>query len=337
MRNLCLLCALFLCLSFTSKAQFSGSYAPANWTLTTPPPSNGSVNASGAPNSIILTGSDGTNATDVDTDYTITATATGTWSFSWSYHTNDSDGLPEYDIAGVLINGVFTQLTNNSGGIDQTGTYNGGSIPAGTVIGFRIRATDNIFGNATFTISAFSPPAGVLPITLIGFNAKQQHSSVLLQWKTSSEINASHFEVEKSVDGVHFNKMAVVPAGATSQQYTALDANPTLGKNYYRLRMVDQDETYSFSGVLLVKLNAITSSGLYPNPASSYVALEVDAQGAGTELLHVYDAGGQLIKTVRVDLVKGRNKVQVDISGLAKGGYFIKVGASGSVQTFIKE
>lgn len=324
-------------LVFSVQAQFSGSYATANWTLTRPSPSNGSVNTSGAPNSIILTGSDGASATNVDTDYTITTTATGTWSFNWSYHTYDTDALPQYDIAGVLINGVFTQLSSNSGGIDQSGTYSGASIPAGTVIGFRVRATDNQFGNATFTISSFSPPTEPLPIKLVTFNARQQSGNVLLSWQTASEINASHFEVERSVDGTHFNKIVAVPAGSASQQYSTIDATPSLGKNFYRLRMVDMDETYSYSGVLSVKLNAISSSGLYPNPASSFVALEVDAQGAGTEILYVYDAGGKLIKTVKVDLVTGRNKVRVDISGLVKGSYFIKVGLSGATQTFIKK
>src|SRR5689334_1135631 len=161
------LCFLFLC--YSSKAQFSFGYAPSKWNTYLASGSSGSVNTSGAPNSIMLIGSDGANASNMDVDYTITALASGVFSFSWAYHTNDSDADPQWDIAGVLINGTFTQLTNNTpGNVDQSGNYST-SVAAGAVIGFRLRAVDNIFGNATFTISSFSSPGGTLPVKLLSF------------------------------------------------------------------------------------------------------------------------------------------------------------------------
>src|SRR6476661_3156192 len=100
MRNLYLSFFALLCIVLNAHAQFSGNYAPAKFTTTLTPGANGSVNASGAPASITITGSDDpTNTSNVtmDVDYTARAAASGIMKFDWSYHTNDSYNDPQYD------------------------------------------------------------------------------------------------------------------------------------------------------------------------------------------------------------------------------------------------
>lgn len=43
---------------------------------------------------------------------------------------------------------------------------------------------------------------GTLPVSLIDFNGFPAGSGVMLQWRTASEINNSHFEVQRSTNGV---------------------------------------------------------------------------------------------------------------------------------------
>src|SRR5690606_8897576 len=59
----------------------------------------------------------------------------------------------------------------------------------------------------------------VLPIELAEFNAEYQPQTDLvdLVWITNSELNSSHFEVEKSTDGIHFRTIATVNAMGNSQ------------------------------------------------------------------------------------------------------------------------
>ncbi|MBB1284699.1 hypothetical protein HRH25_09980 [Flavisolibacter sp. BT320] len=69
------------------------------------------MNTTGAPAPITITGSnDPSNpltTTPVTTDFTIVAPTSGIWRYTWTYHSNDQDGDPQYDPAGILINGVF--------------------------------------------------------------------------------------------------------------------------------------------------------------------------------------------------------------------------------------
>ncbi len=345
MRSLYLLCSFLSLLSLPSRAQFSKSYAPSKWatTLSTGTVNTASVNTGGAPASITLIGSnDPSNPVDkgiiiaANIDYTVTAIASGVWSFSWSYQTNDFDTDPQYDLAGVLINGVFTQLSENTKDkISQSGTYTG-SVIAGSTIGFRISATDNSYGNATFTITSFSPPGGVLPVKLSAFTAKPQEAAVLLQWTAATEINTSHYEIERSADGVAFHSLGSVKAGAMSYQYSFLDPSPVTGTNLYRLRMVDNDGSFSYSGIKAVKRYSTSAQKLYPNPANGFIVVTIAAQTAGTETLQVFNAAGNLLQTETISTAQGINNKQLDITSLPRGVYRIRALSAGWIQSFVK-
>ena len=141
-----------LALASAAFGQFSGPYAPGNWSFTANGGS-GSVNTGGAPASIMLTGNDA-GGTNVNTDFTIVAAATGNLSFSWLYNTVDTG---TYDSAYYLVNGVETFLANNTtpGAAGAVGPI---AVTAGQVIGFRVRSADGAFGPADLTISNFSGP-----------------------------------------------------------------------------------------------------------------------------------------------------------------------------------
>src|SRR4051812_22243863 len=88
--------------------QFSGNYAPPQWTLSSNPTNiGGSVDASGAPASISLTSGNNNNGSG-STIYSVTIPATGTISFDWSYTTFDDS---PYDYPMYMINGSPVTLT----------------------------------------------------------------------------------------------------------------------------------------------------------------------------------------------------------------------------------
>ncbi len=152
---------------------FAGSYAPANWTRSIG--GDGSINTSGAPGSVTLTGSDNESGTPANVDFIITAPAPGTVSFNWIYITQDV-GCPACDPFGYLLNGSFTQLLKTQGNV-QSGTESF-SVLSGDVFGFRQASVDSLYGSASTTISNFNgpssepPPSSVPgPLPLLGAGA----------------------------------------------------------------------------------------------------------------------------------------------------------------------
>lgn len=125
--NLSVLIIVLLLAPFPALADFSGAYAPGNWTTTlsgTPPGGGGSVNPSGAPASIILNGGNAgcSSSGSCILDFTITAPASGPVTFRWDYVTQDA--APYYDLF-LLLDGVGAiQLSNDGGSSTQSGTEN---------------------------------------------------------------------------------------------------------------------------------------------------------------------------------------------------------------------
>jgi hypothetical protein len=136
----------------TAKADFSGYYDPAHWTLTNTGDGNGFVDTSGAPAQIVLHGGSSQSGNPSDTDFTIAAGGSGTFSFHWSYFSTDTGS---FDSAYVLLNGVATFLAaNNSQGSGDFAT----PVTAGEIIGFRVHSVDNFFGDGELTVSNLSAP-----------------------------------------------------------------------------------------------------------------------------------------------------------------------------------
>jgi len=334
MRTFYSFCFLIFCLY--SNAQFSKGYAPSHWSTYLTPGSNGSVNATGAPNSITLTGSDGTSATNMDVDYTITALATGVFSFNWSYHTNDQAADPSWDPAGVIINGSFNQLTNDVGTVDQSGTFST-SVTAGTTIGFRVRAIDNLEGTATLSISSFSPPGGILPIILSSFGGQKQNNEVRLDWSSSLETNFSHFIVERSGGATNFSALQTVSAN-TSHHYELIDEHPLSGRNFYRLKMVDNDGSVAYSKTIAVDMgNLVQQVSVWPNPTTGDVIVRIDATTVLTETLTIINSAGATVFKQEMILRKGTNENQINLSAVPKGMYFIQLQTAGTTIKIIKQ
>jgi len=142
---------------------FSGPYAPANWTFTTVN-SDGTVNTSGAPNSISITSGNNSSFSPGQTNYTITIPYNGVVSFDWAFNTVDPPAI--FDPFGYTVNGVYTELT------DPFVTAQSGSVSIflnqGDVFGFRANTADNIFGRSTTVVSNFDAPVPE-PISLVVF------------------------------------------------------------------------------------------------------------------------------------------------------------------------
>jgi hypothetical protein len=142
------------------RADFVGPYDVGNWdtTLTGSPPGGGSlIDTSGAPASIEIVGGDlGCFGVPCNVDFTIAAVASGFVSFDWGYETTDVDG-PALEHFGFLLNGIFTQLSDNGGGISQSGSE-AFAVSLSDVFGFRLDCTDCGAGPAFVTMSSFSAP-----------------------------------------------------------------------------------------------------------------------------------------------------------------------------------
>ncbi len=182
-----------------------------------------------------------------------------------------------------------------------------------------------------------------LPVTLKDFSAAVSGSTVALNWQTTSEINSDRFEIEKSEDGQFYNKIATVKASSnstTAKDYSYSDNSPSWFDKpvYYRLKLVDKDNTFKYSKVVTVQLKsgAMAVQNVYPtyiNRASEVTAV-INSDKAKTLNILLVNASGKALQYVVKTLESGKNTVRfTPPANLMNGTYFIRFSAGSFTQT----
>jgi hypothetical protein len=187
---------------------------------------------------------------------------------------------------------------------------------------------------ATFSATTLA----ALPVKLIKWEAIPSNNKVSLQWTTSAEINASHFIIERSSNGVNFSPIATIQATGNSQSninYTKEDNSPLTGRSYYRLKMVDIDGQSEYSAVRSVLFSASQSALLARNPVRDIVEIVTSASASNNKNeWQIVNINGQVLK--KGTLSSGRT--EVNVSTLTTGNYWIRLNINSQLQTlpFIK-
>lgn len=117
-----------------------------------------------------------------------------------------------------------------------------------------------------------------LPVTLAYFDVQKTEDAALLEWRTTEEINSAHFDVQRSTDTRSWRVLGSVKAtfeSNTTRNYTFTDSIPEPGVNYYRLKMVDVDGSFTFSGIGSVNFPEFSWAEVYPNPVDDLLRIVI--------------------------------------------------------------
>ncbi|HMN18866.1 MAG TPA: T9SS type A sorting domain-containing protein [Ignavibacteriaceae bacterium] len=193
----------------------------------------------------------------------------------------------------------------------------------------------------------------IVPVELISFSGVSQSARVLLSWQTASELNNFGFEIERNANEeglpagqagwriIGFKK----GQGTTTEthSYSFTDEAPFAGRNYYRLKQIDFDGTFSYSEVIEVELPpmAFELYQNYPNPFNPTTKIKFTIPSR-TEYysvpqivtLKVYDVLGNEVATlVNEEKAAGSYEVEFNAARLSSGIYFYKLQAENFVET----
>lgn len=179
-----------------------------------------------------------------------------------------------------------------------------------------------------YNADAFTANTGVvLPITLLSFNATKSNETALLNWKVEDATKFSHFELERSEAGPNnFNTVYSTTLKEKDGAYTYQDKHPFTGVNYYRLKMVDQDGSFTYSPVSVLDFSAKATIVVYPNPVSDVLYINFPEQGGSVRL---YDISG---KEIVAELNGASIHQKINVSSLTAGIYTVLI-TSGNVVT----
>lgn len=180
-----------------------------------------------------------------------------------------------------------------------------------------------------------------LPVKYQSFDALAGNNTVTLKWNTENEINNSHFVIERSFDGSNFKSISIVAegvvSGANSKNYMYKDNSSALADAntvFYRLKQLDLDGKYSYSNILVVRMQAVNDVKMQvsPNPFVENLNVRFTSTQNGTAQVQLLTINGQKVQTQQATIGKGNNSIQVlGISKLAPGIYIARLVVNGVV------
>ncbi|MCI4669831.1 MAG: T9SS type A sorting domain-containing protein [Bacteroidia bacterium] len=235
----------------------------------------------------------------------------------FEYFDGELNSLPEGDLL------LYISQDNGS-----TWTSLGASN-SNTNTNFLEQSGINEFGRITAATQA------TFPVEWLDFTAEPfKNRFSLLTWVTGSEQNNQGFLIERGLENSpnQWETIGFVEGEGNSTTptiYEFVDQSPSSGENFYRIKQVDFNGTFDYSQIRSVFFEASFAANLYPNPAniSTYIDFEL-ADDQRVKVL-LFDGAGKLIRSNEYELFAGKNKIEIPVSELADGIYYIRLEGKG--------
>lgn len=202
-----------------------------------------------------------------------------------------------------------------------------------------VRTSGNGYGSgARLYASKFGcfnfPQETTLPVKLLNFSGNYQNKISQLNWEVVNESNFSHYEIERSTNGINYTKAGIVNAlGATEDKrhYSYADdlTNVSGDVFYYRLKMVDIDGKSKYSNVIVIRRDQqnIIGISIAPNPISNgMTTVRFSATGNQSVELKVVDLSGRIVLRQQNQVYKGANSLSLNnLDKLSPGVYILQL------------
>ncbi|MFC2119855.1 T9SS type A sorting domain-containing protein [Bacteroidota bacterium] len=183
----------------------------------------------------------------------------------------------------------------------------------------------------------FSAP---LPVELSSFSAVVKENSVILNWKTETEVNNYGFEVQRSAQPDKWDVLGFVDGNGNSnspKEYNFIDNEVNSAGTYsYRLKQIDNDGTYEFSITIEVDFASPKSFELnqnYPNPFNPTTTISFTLPKSGNVALKVFNPLGEEVVTLTDEFIEaGIYTFNFNGEGLTSGMYIYQLSTSEKTQ-----
>lgn len=215
---------------------------------------------------------------------------------------NGSDGGDGFALFGLTIGGTGgTGQGNGGNGGNNNAVGLDGATPGGGG-GGKGYGDNKTNGNGANGVVKITGAIGApLPVKLGNFQAVQKQEGVQLDWITYMEFDVSHFEIQRSSDGINFTTIGTVSAKniISGASYSWFDSAPLNGINLYRLKSVDIDTKFEYSSIVRINLGkSFVGFNVFPNPVTNNrLSIEVSEMPKGDYSIRMYNISGNLISS----------------------------------------
>jgi hypothetical protein len=211
------------------------------------------------------------------------------------------------------------------------------SAVANTVLRMRvINEETSIYGNL-ITDGCYAPVygqtedfpvfiAGLLPVEYKYFKGHKTADDVILEWGISTGM-AKTFDVERSLNGVKFEKIGSVSSASNRNDYSFTDKDALQPLYFYRLKQTEVSGQTKYSSTIIVRNDQDAGTQLVrvTNPFRDAIDLSFEQTYTATANIVLMDLNGRRIMLQQMPA--GQKSIKIDLSNLhlAPGVYMLKI------------
>ncbi len=231
--------------------------------------------------------------------------------------------------AGTYVGNVATLLVANHNGTSWTSggqSSNTGSPSAGGTVTSTTYHALTLNSISPFALGTSDPNQNPLPVMFADVKAFEKNYGVQIEWSNLTERDLTNYFVERSADGVNFttiNQQLPKSNQNDKQNYSAFDAAPLSGDNYYRIKIFEISGKIIYSKVMRVDIGkTMPGFTLYPNPVNgSQVSIGINSK-QGQYLIKVLNTAGQEIYSQRIVHQGGSMTQVIELPSAIKSGVY---------------
>jgi hypothetical protein len=227
---------------------------------------------------------------------------------------NSKVTFPPYALSTIRVAYYTAGQWTNVGGSATGDSFSSGDVSSNSVSSF-----------GSFVIGSTSI---VLPLQLVKFSARRKNNTTQVMWTTERESNLSHFEIQRSDDGISFYPIGQAKATNTLQarDYVYTDLAPIKNIAHYRLKTIDSDSKFSYSGIATVYDRRNNSYFTVSNPVlGKNIIIRAGADHNGIYNYYLSAPNGQLIQTGKLSMINGGTYSIPVKSSLTPGFYLLRI------------
>ncbi|WP_462255475.1 M1 family aminopeptidase [Ferruginibacter sp.] len=250
--------------------------------------------------------------------------------------TPQNSPLSHFDIPIALrIKGSLASMDTTVIIYDQAGVHhyvnNGVLTPASSnVLQFNLSfvPTTLVFDSRSQAIATAAAPAktAVLSAEVLTFTGIKENNKANLNWNINNSHEYSSFEIERSADGVSFEKLSTIKAidNPNRIEFSYVDFNILNGTGYYRIKVVQKDGSFIYSKTINIENKADYYYTITPNPAKSYIVITGSGVKGNADII-IHDATGRVVKKIMNQSFTNNNNLKISVEDLGVGNYFVEI------------
>jgi len=208
-----------------------------------------------------------------------------------------------FDINFTWLNYFNTNITINTTGAtidygDGSAIENNPTFPLQhtfpTVGTFTVTYTyKDLFCNQTWEAKTIVSTSCPLPVKLVNFSGYRNITTNYINWYSADEDNVSNYILQYSIDTKSISNIDTLKSKGSNSSYNS--KHLTNNSFYYRLKIVDNDGSITYSNWIYISANTNEDISIFPNPSEQ----QFNITSIDKFDFEVFTVDGKLIESVK--------------------------------------